>query len=53
MYDVCFGCSERAKQTEATGERFEEAKNINKSLLTLGNVIESKIHHLNIDVNIM
>ena len=34
--------SERAKQTEAKGARFEEAKNINKSLLTLGNVIESK-----------
>ena len=34
--------SERAKQTEAKGERFEEAKNINKSLLTLGNVIESE-----------
>ena len=32
--------SERAKQTEATGDRFEEAKNINKSLLTLGNVIK-------------
>ena len=32
--------SERAKQSEATGDRFEEAKNINKSLLTLGNVIK-------------
>ncbi len=37
-----FSFSERAKQTEAEGERFEESKNINKSLLTLGNVIESK-----------
>ena len=33
--------SERAKQTEATGDRFEEAKNINKSLMTLGNVIKA------------
>ena len=32
--------SERAKQTESTGDRFEEAKNINKSLMTLGNVIK-------------
>ncbi|KAK2152327.1 hypothetical protein LSH36_333g03043 [Paralvinella palmiformis] len=32
--------SERAKQSEATGDRFEEAKNINKSLMTLGSVIK-------------
>ena len=32
--------SERVKQTESTGDRFEEAKNINKSLMTLGNVIK-------------
>ena len=38
--------SERAKQTEASGDRFEEAKNINKSLMTLGNVIKGifKMH---------
>ncbi len=39
---LCCVRSERAKQTEAQGERFEESKNINKSLLTLGNVIESE-----------
>lgn len=33
--------SERAKQTESSGARFEEAVNINKSLLTLGNCISS------------
>ena len=36
--------SERAKQTESTGDRFEEAKNINKSLMTLGNVIKGDTH---------
>ncbi|ELT96154.1 hypothetical protein CAPTEDRAFT_129452, partial [Capitella teleta] len=36
--------NERAKQTEATGDRFEELKNINKSLLTLGNVIIMNLH---------
>ncbi|KAL5013938.1 hypothetical protein ScPMuIL_008208 [Solemya velum] len=34
--------SERAKQSGATGDRFQESKAINKSLLTLGNVIKSK-----------
>ncbi|KAI0215596.1 Kinesin-related protein 1 [Lamellibrachia satsuma] len=33
--------SERAKQTESTGDRFEEAKNINRSLMTLGSVIKA------------
>ena len=33
--------SERVKQTEATGDRFKEAKNINKSLMCLGNVIKA------------
>lgn len=41
-YILCF-ISERAKQTEATGDRFEEAKNINKSLMTLGTVIHGKL----------
>jgi hypothetical protein len=31
--------SERQEKTGATGDRFEEAKNINQSLLALGNVI--------------
>ncbi|XP_076281819.1 chromosome-associated kinesin KIF4-like isoform X2 [Lasioglossum baleicum] len=31
--------SERSKKTQATGERFKEGVNINKGLLTLGNVI--------------
>ena len=35
--------SERVKQTEATGDRFEEAKNINKSLMTLGSVIKGML----------
>lgn len=39
-----FSQSERAKQTEATGDRFTESKNINKSLLTLGNVIKGEIN---------
>lgn len=34
--------SERVKQTEAEGDRFKEAKNINQSLLTLGNVLKGK-----------
>ncbi|KAL4226051.1 hypothetical protein ACF0H5_014039 [Mactra antiquata] len=33
--------SERASQTGATGVRFEESKNINKSLMTLGIVIKN------------
>ncbi|KRX03663.1 P-loop containing nucleoside triphosphate hydrolase [Pseudocohnilembus persalinus] len=33
--------SERQKQTEATGKRFEESKNINKSLTMLGRVINA------------
>lgn len=42
MQMICylFFLSERAKQTEATGDRFKESQNINKSLLTLGNVIK-------------
>ena len=40
VYIVFVYFSERAKQTEATGDRFEESKNINKSLMTLGNVIK-------------
>lgn len=31
--------SERTKKTKATGERFKEGVNINKGLLSLGNVI--------------
>jgi centromeric protein E len=31
--------SERQSQTQATGQRLKEGGNINKSLLTLGNVI--------------
>lgn len=33
--------SERQSKTQATGDRFKEAVNINSSLLTLGNVISS------------
>lgn len=33
--------SERSKKTKATGERFKEGVNINKGLLSLGNVITS------------
>jgi kinesin family protein 4/21/27 len=33
--------SERSKKTKATGERFREGVNINKGLLSLGNVITS------------
>ncbi|CAD5115509.1 DgyrCDS4476 [Dimorphilus gyrociliatus] len=36
--------SERSKQTESSGTRFEEAVNINKSLLTLGNCISALCH---------
>ena len=32
-------CSERQSQSEAVGDRFKEATNINQSLSTLGNVI--------------
>ena len=39
----CFLFSERVKQTEATGDRFTEAKSINLSLMTLGNVIKGKL----------
>jgi len=42
MHLVCYICSERAKQTESTGDRFEEAKNINRSLMTLGSVIKGR-----------
>ena len=41
-YNIVNIVSERAKQTEATGDRFTESKNINKSLLTLGNVIKGR-----------
>jgi kinesin family protein 4/21/27 len=33
--------SERSKKKKATGERFKEGVNINKGLLSLGNVITS------------
>lgn len=33
--------SERAKRTQAVGERFKEGVNINKGLLSLGNVISA------------
>ena len=33
--------SEKAKKTQATGERFKEGVNINKGLLSLGNVISA------------
>lgn len=35
--------SERQSKTQATGDRFKEAVNINSSLLTLGNVISSLV----------
>ncbi|ESN96977.1 hypothetical protein HELRODRAFT_102359 [Helobdella robusta] len=35
--------SERQKQTETTGDRFKESKNINQSLATLGNVIHDLV----------
>ena len=34
-------CSERAAATGATGERLKEGGNINRSLVTLGNVISA------------
>lgn len=33
--------SEYAKKTDATGERFKDRVNINKGLLSLGNVISA------------
>eukprot|EP01122_Echinamoeba_exundans_P001587 TRINITY_DN11608_c0_g1_i1.p1 TRINITY_DN11608_c0_g1~~TRINITY_DN11608_c0_g1_i1.p1 ORF type:complete len:443 (+),score=46.47 TRINITY_DN11608_c0_g1_i1:71-1399(+) len=39
--------SERQKNTEATGKRLKEAANINKSLLTLGNVIRALVEIAN------
>jgi len=36
---MCKCCSERQSQSEAVGDRFKEATNINQSLSTLGNVI--------------
>lgn len=33
--------SERAKRTQAVGDRFKEGVNINKGLLSLGNVISA------------
>ena len=33
--------SERQKQAQTEGDRFKEANNINQSLTTLGNVLES------------
>ena len=36
-----FLCSERAAATGATGERLKEGGNINRSLVTLGNVISA------------
>lgn len=38
---IFFLCSERANSTGATGERLKEGANINKSLVTLGNVISA------------
>ena len=35
--------SERQSKTQATGQRFQEAININQSLTTLGNVISSLV----------
>lgn len=34
--------SERQSQTGTVGDRFKEATNINKSLTTLGNVLEGE-----------
>jgi kinesin family member 15 len=39
--------SERQKNTEASGKRLKEAANINKSLLTLGNVIRALVEIAN------
>lgn len=39
MIVSCF--SERANSTGATGQRLKEGANINKSLVTLGNVISA------------
>ena len=38
---LCFLCSERAAATGATGDRLKEGGNINRSLVTLGNVISA------------
>ena len=44
-----FVCSERAGATGATGDRLKEGGNINRSLVTLGNVISALgLHNCNI-----
>ena len=38
---VCLACSERASATGACGDRLKEGASINRSLVTLGNVISA------------
>ena len=38
---VCLACSERASATGASGDRLKEGASINRSLVTLGNVISA------------